>query len=94
MQEVDDKTVLGDFDDATLTQFGVTSRFFRKDGRFMVHTDGSSGKLHDYCHALVTFHRHAGQVAKALVYVRQLAKPFPQDPAVGKLLLEQQQGSK
>ncbi len=48
MQEADDKTVLGDFDDATLTQFGVTSRFFRRDGRFLVHTDGPDGKLHDY----------------------------------------------
>ncbi len=48
MQQADDKTVLGDFDDATLTQFGVTSRFFRKDGRFVVHTDGTDGKLHDY----------------------------------------------
>ena len=48
MQEVTEATVLGDFDGATLTHFGVTSTFFRRDGRFFVRTDGPDGKLHDY----------------------------------------------
>jgi predicted CXXCH cytochrome family protein len=38
-------TVLGDFDDASFDYYGVTSRFFKKDGKFFVETDGSDGKL-------------------------------------------------
>jgi predicted CXXCH cytochrome family protein len=48
MQEAKDNTVLGDFDDATFAYFGVTSRFFRRDGRFFVNTDGPDGTLQDY----------------------------------------------
>ena len=48
MQPADESSVLGDFDDASLTQFGVTSTFYRKNGRFMVRTEGPDGKLHDY----------------------------------------------
>jgi len=32
------ETVLGDFSDVTLTHFGVTSRFFMKDGKYIVNT--------------------------------------------------------
>lgn len=45
MQAADAATVLGDFDNATLDHFGVTSRFFKKDGRFFVNTEGPDGKL-------------------------------------------------
>ncbi|WP_336492647.1 multiheme c-type cytochrome, partial [Methylobacterium nigriterrae] len=45
MQHANDKTVLGDFNDARFEHFGVTSRFFRKDGRYFVETDGPDGKL-------------------------------------------------
>jgi predicted CXXCH cytochrome family protein len=48
MQVASDQTVLGDFDDATLTHFGVTTTFSRKDGRFLVRTDGPDGSLQDY----------------------------------------------
>jgi tetratricopeptide (TPR) repeat protein len=48
MQEATAATVLGDFGGATLTHFGVTSTFFRRNERFFVHTDGPDGKLHDY----------------------------------------------
>ena len=37
--------MLGDFGGATLDHFGVHSRFFRKDGKFFVETDGPDGKL-------------------------------------------------
>jgi tetratricopeptide (TPR) repeat protein len=37
------ETVAGDFADATFTHFGVTSRFYRRDGRFFVHTEGPGG---------------------------------------------------
>lgn len=42
------ETVLGDFNDAELTAQGVTSRFFRRDGGFFVHTEGPDGELKDY----------------------------------------------
>ncbi|MGE5413487.1 MAG: tetratricopeptide repeat protein [Syntrophomonadaceae bacterium] len=48
MQEATEATVLGDFRDAKFTHFGVTSTFFRRDGRFWVRTDGPDGKLHEY----------------------------------------------
>jgi tetratricopeptide (TPR) repeat protein len=44
MQHATDKTVLGDFDDAGFDYFGVQSRFFRRDGKFLVETDGPDGK--------------------------------------------------
>jgi predicted CXXCH cytochrome family protein len=37
-------TVLGNFDDASFTQGDVTSRFFKRDGKFFVVTDGPDGK--------------------------------------------------
>ncbi|GAB5467750.1 MAG: tetratricopeptide repeat protein [Rhodospirillales bacterium] len=44
----DETTVLGDFDDATFSHQGVTSRFFRRDGDFFVETDGPEGRLTTY----------------------------------------------
>jgi hypothetical protein len=38
-------TVLGDFNDASFDYYGVKSRFFKKDGKFYVETDGPDGKL-------------------------------------------------
>jgi tetratricopeptide (TPR) repeat protein len=48
MQAVDEQTVLGDFNDASFTYAGVTSTFYKRDGRFFVRTDGADGALHDY----------------------------------------------
>jgi len=48
MQPADAATVLGNFDHATFTYHGVTSTFFKKDGRYFVRTDGPDGKLHEY----------------------------------------------
>jgi predicted CXXCH cytochrome family protein len=48
MQPATEKTVRGSFDGATITAQGVTSKFFKKDGRFMVRTDGPDGLLHEY----------------------------------------------
>ena len=45
MAHATDKTVLGDFNDASFDYYGVHSRFFRKDGKFLVETDGPDGKL-------------------------------------------------
>jgi len=48
MQVANEITVLGDFNDATFTHFGVTSTFFRRDRQFLVRTDGPDGELHEY----------------------------------------------
>jgi predicted CXXCH cytochrome family protein len=45
MDHATDKSVRGDFNDAAFDYFGVHSRFFRKDGKFLVETDGPDGKL-------------------------------------------------
>jgi len=45
MDHANEKSVLGDFSDATFDYYGVKSRFFRKDGKFFVETDGPDGKL-------------------------------------------------
>jgi predicted CXXCH cytochrome family protein len=45
MAHATDKSVLGDFSDATLDYFGMKSRFFRKDEKYLVETDGADGKL-------------------------------------------------
>jgi tetratricopeptide (TPR) repeat protein len=43
-----EKTVLGNFDDALFEYEGVTSRFFRKDGKFYVNTEGPDGEPGDF----------------------------------------------
>ncbi|MGH8224954.1 MAG: tetratricopeptide repeat protein [Gammaproteobacteria bacterium] len=48
MQPATAATVLGDFANATFSDGGVASNFFRDDDKFMVRTDGSDGKPHDY----------------------------------------------
>jgi predicted CXXCH cytochrome family protein len=47
MQEATADTVLGDFG-TSLTQFGITSRFFTRDGRYFVNTEGADGTLADF----------------------------------------------
>ncbi len=44
MDTATDDTVLGDFDDAIFTSKGITTRFFRRDGRFLVNTQGPDGQ--------------------------------------------------
>jgi tetratricopeptide (TPR) repeat protein len=48
MGEASDATVLGDFRDVDFTAHGVTTRFYRRDGRYFVHTEGPDGRLQDY----------------------------------------------
>jgi predicted CXXCH cytochrome family protein len=48
MQVAGDRSVLGNFANAKFTAGGVTSTFFRRDGRFFVNTDGPDGKLADF----------------------------------------------
>ena len=48
MQEVNEQTVLGDFNGVDFTHEGVASKFYKKDGKFFVRTDGPDGALQDY----------------------------------------------
>jgi len=48
MQVADEQSVLGDFSGVRYRNRGVTSEFFRRDGQFMVRTDGPDGKLADF----------------------------------------------
>ena len=45
MDHATEKSVLGDFNDASFEYYGVRSRFFRRGGKFLVETDGPDGKL-------------------------------------------------
>jgi len=45
MDHATEKSVLGDFANATFDYYGVKSRFFRKDDKYYVETDGADGKL-------------------------------------------------
>ncbi len=45
MDHATETSVLGDFNDSSFDNYGVHSRFFRKDGKFLVETDGPDGKL-------------------------------------------------
>ncbi len=48
MDEANETTVLGNFDNAVFKRVGVTSRFYRRNGRFFVNTRGLEGKMDDY----------------------------------------------
>lgn len=48
MQPASEKTVLADFNDTTFTHFGVTTRFFKRGGKFFVNTEGPDGKPGDF----------------------------------------------
>jgi predicted CXXCH cytochrome family protein len=48
MQPPTDASVVGDFNNTRFTYAGVTSTFLRRDGKFVVRTDGPDGTLNDY----------------------------------------------
>ncbi|MHA1974086.1 MAG: tetratricopeptide repeat protein [Candidatus Hodarchaeales archaeon] len=48
MQEANEETILGDFNDREFTYFDITSKFYEKDARYYVLTDGPDGKLQEY----------------------------------------------
>lgn len=43
-----DSTVLGDFNNVKFSADGVTSTFFKKDGKFFINTEGEDGENHDF----------------------------------------------
>jgi len=48
MDVANETTVLGDFDDAEFTIHGITSRFYKKDNKYFVHTNGPRGEMGDF----------------------------------------------
>ncbi len=54
MMPANDSTVLGDFDNTRFTADGVTSTFYKKDGKFFISTQGADGRNADF-EVLYTF---------------------------------------
>jgi tetratricopeptide (TPR) repeat protein len=54
MLPANDTTVVGNFSNSSFTADGVTSHFFRKDGKYIINTQGPDGSNHDY-EVLYTF---------------------------------------
>lgn len=48
MEVASEKSVLGDFNNAEFTYNGITSRFYKRDGRFFVKTDNAQGLLEEF----------------------------------------------
>lgn len=48
MSVATETSVLGDFNNSKFTYNGVTSRFYRRDGKFYVTTDNAEGKLQEF----------------------------------------------
>lgn len=48
MQYANDSTVQGNFNNQSLEYNGMTHRFYKRDGRFFVETDGEQGKLEEF----------------------------------------------
>ncbi len=48
MAVASEETVLGDFNNTEFTLHGITSRFFRKDEKFFVYTNGPGGEMGEF----------------------------------------------
>ena len=48
MEVASETSVRGDFNNATFERFGIVSRFYQKDGRYFVHTQGPDGVMGDF----------------------------------------------
>jgi predicted CXXCH cytochrome family protein len=48
MDVATEETVLGDFNSTEFTLHGITSRFYRKEGKYFVHTNGPGGEMGDF----------------------------------------------
>ncbi len=48
MAQATEQSVLGNFTNAKFTYAGLTSTFFKRDGKYFVNTDGRDGKTTDY----------------------------------------------
>ncbi len=48
MDTVNEETVLGDFNNTEFTSHGVTSKFYKKDNKYLVYTQGPDGKMGEF----------------------------------------------
>jgi tetratricopeptide (TPR) repeat protein len=48
IQKADDSSVLGNFKNASFTADGVSTHFFKKEGKFYINTEGDDGKNRDF----------------------------------------------
>jgi tetratricopeptide (TPR) repeat protein len=48
MDHANEQTVRGDFNDSVFTHNGVTSRFYRRENRFFVETEGADGEMAEF----------------------------------------------
>ncbi|MBF0432416.1 MAG: tetratricopeptide repeat protein [Fibrobacteria bacterium] len=48
MEAADSSTILGNFNNSSVTFFGSTSRFYKKTGKFYVYTEGGDGKMEEF----------------------------------------------
>ncbi len=48
MNHATDSTVLGNFNNAELVSRGLTHKFYKKDNKFFVFTDGENGEMQEY----------------------------------------------
>ena len=48
MAHATDQSVLADFNDTSFDYDGVHSRFYRRDNKYFVETDGPDGKLSEF----------------------------------------------
>ncbi len=48
MDHANESTVLGNFDDDSLSHHGMVSRFYRRDGKFLVETQGTDGTPEEF----------------------------------------------
>lgn len=48
MEVASEQSVLGDFNNTEFTYNGITSRFYKRDGKFWVTTDNALGKLQEF----------------------------------------------
>jgi len=48
MAPASDESVRGDFNDTEFEHFGVTSTFYRKNGKYFAHTQGPGGKMGEF----------------------------------------------
>lgn len=48
MQTANEASVKGDFNNASHTRQGVTTRFFKRGSKYMIHTEGRDGEMADF----------------------------------------------
>jgi Tfp pilus assembly protein PilF len=48
MAHADEESVLGDFNDAEFEHHGIATRFYRRDGKYYVHTEGPGGEMAEF----------------------------------------------